>query len=301
MFSIQKTAQLTGHNASVFALCQGLEKDTFLSGAGDGWMVEWSVQNPDMGRLLAKTDTQIFSLSGLSGQQKLIAGDMNGGVHWVDLLHPENTRGIAHHGKGVFGILQTGDFVFTIGGDGILTRWSASEGRSIESLHLSNQSLRGMDYSEARNELAIGSSDNNIYLLDAGTFEIRQTLANAHANSVFAVRYHSNGQLLVSGGRDAHLKAWILEDMGVPLFNQPAHWFTINDICFPANSSWFATASRDKTIKIWDAQSFELLKVLDTVRDGGHVNSVNALLYLEESGVLVSCSDDRSIILWAAE
>ncbi|MDZ4682146.1 MAG: WD40 repeat domain-containing protein [Saprospiraceae bacterium] len=295
---LKKTAQLTGHNASVFALCRGTEPQTFLSGAGDGWMVQWKVQEPEMGQLLAKTDAQIFSMIFLPEQQKIVAGDMNGGVHWVDFRQPERTRDIAHHGKGVFGVLHVGDFVFTIGGDGILTKWSANEGRSLESLHLSNQSLRSIDYSKARNELAIGGSDNNIYLLDAGTFDIRQTLAQAHDNSVFAVRYHPNGQLLLSGGRDAHLKVWDLNDLAQPVSSQPAHLFTINDICFPPEAVWFATASRDKTIKIWDAQSFQLLKVLDTIRNGGHVNSVNALLYLAESGLLVSCSDDRSIILW---
>jgi len=292
-----KKAQLTGHNASVFALCPGPDAATFLSGAGDGWMVQWKVQEPEMGRLLAKTDTQIFSMTYLPEQQKIVAGDMNGGVHWVDLRQPERTRDIAHHGKGVFGVLQACDFVFTIGGDGILTKWSASEGRSLESLHLSNQSLRGIDYSKARNELAIGGSDNNIYLLDAATFDIRQTLLRAHDNSVFAVRYHPNGQLLLSGGRDAHLKVWDLDRLMEPVSNQPAHLFTINDICFLADTK-FATASRDKTIKIWDAQTFQLLKVLDTIRNGCHVNSVNALLYLSESDLLVSCSDDRSIILW---
>ncbi|MFM9947546.1 MAG: WD40 repeat domain-containing protein [Saprospiraceae bacterium] len=295
---LKKTAHLTGHNASIFALCKGAETNTFLSGAGDGWMVEWHIQNPDLGRLLAKTDTQIFSMILLPEQQKIVAGDMNGGVHWVDLRQPERTRDIAHHGKGVFGILHAGDFVYTIGGDGILTKWSANEGRSLESLHLSNQSLRSIDYSKARNELAIGGSDNNIYLLNASTFEIRQTLLRAHDNSVFSVRYHPNAPGLLSGGRDAHLKLWDLDRLSSPLFNQPAHLFTINDICFPRDSSWFATASRDKTIKIWDAQSFQLLKVLDTIRSGCHVNSVNALLYLAESGVLVSCSDDKSIILW---
>jgi|APTNR8051073442_1049403.scaffolds.fasta_scaffold00540_8 WD40 repeat protein len=295
--SVLKINKLSGHNASVFALCKGSDTHTFLSGAGDGWMVEWQVQNPDLGRLLAKTDTQIFSMTYLSEQQKIVAGDMNGGVHWVDLVQPERTRDLAHHGKGVFGVLQVREFVFTIGGDGILTRWAANEGRSLESLHLSNQSLRSMDYSEARNELAIGGSDNNIYLLDAGTFDIRQTLARAHDNSVFAVRYHPNGQHLLSGGRDAHLKVWDLNQLAEPVSSQPAHLFTINDICFLANDK-FATASRDRTIKIWDAQTFQLLKVLDTIRSGCHINSVNALLYLPESRFLVSCSDDRSIILW---
>jgi len=301
VLTIKKIAQLTGHNASIFALCKDANAQHFLSGAGDGWMVQWNAQAPEMGHLVAKTDAQIFALLALPNQQKIVAGDMNGGVHWIDLAEPDRTRDIAHHGKGVFGLLATEDFVLSIGGDGMLTRWLAAEGRSVESLHLSNQSLRSIDYCAARNEIAIGSSDNNIYLLDAHTFEIRETLPKAHENSVFALRYHPNGKLLLSGGRDAHLKVWDLDNTTQLISDQPAHWFSINDICFMQNASCFATASRDKTIKIWDAETFQLLKVLDTIRDGCHINSVNALLCLPEQNLLASCSDDRSIILWAYE
>ncbi|MBK8425147.1 MAG: hypothetical protein IPL27_03820 [Lewinellaceae bacterium] len=65
--------------------------------------------------------------------------------------------------------------------------------------------------------------------------------------------------------------------------------------CFFTRRRFFATASRDKTLKIWDSATFTLLKVVDTIRDGGHINSVNRLLWLPEC--LVSASDDRSAIL----
>ena len=82
------------------------------------------------------------------------------------------------------------------------------------------------------------------------------------------------------------------------VFAQPAHWFTINAIAFHPNGQFFATASRDKTIKIWDANTFELLKVLEVIRDKGHVNSVNALLWHPYQELLLSAGDDRSIIIW---
>ena len=81
-------------------------------------------------------------------------------------------------------------------------------------------------------------------------------------------------------------------------FSQPAHWFTINKIVFHPEGKWFATGSRDKTIKIWDAETFELLKVIETMRDKGHINSVNCLLWSEHNDYLLSCGDDRSIIAW---
>jgi WD40 repeat protein len=295
--NIKKLHQLTGHKSSIFFVGDYIDDSRFISGAGDGWVVEWNFEDPEMGKLLAKVETQIFALKYLKGTSTVVVGNMNGGVHWVDLSQPEKTKNIAHHKKGVFAIVHYKDRVLTAGGAGLLSRWDIERKRAVESIHLSNQSLRSLAYSPSRNELAVGSSDHAVYLLDADTLSIRKRIENAHDNSVFTVKYSPNGQLLFSGGRDAILKVWDLDTFEC-LSEQPAHWYTINDLAFSPNGQWLATASRDKTIKIWDAQTFKLLKVLDTARDGGHVNSVNAIFWSNFNDTLVSCSDDRSIILW---
>lgn len=294
---LAKKDQLTGHNASIYAVIAGATPETILSGAGDGWVVQWDLQQPDMGKLLAKVETQIFSLCLLEGSKRVVVGNMNGGVHWVDLRAPDQARNIAHHQKGVFGLQQVGAYLFSIGGDGVLTRWSVPEARSLESLKLSHAPLRALAYSARRKELAIGSSDNNIYLLDADSLALKATYRSAHDNSVFCLRYHPQRDLLLSGGRDAHLKVWDLAQEGAQVFSEAAHWFTINDIVFDPAGNLFATGSRDKTIRIWDAHDFSLLKSIEAVRDQGHINSVNRLLWTREHG-LVSASDDRRLIVW---
>lgn len=305
---IQKIAQLTGHNASIFALAEDKDAQHFLSAAGDGWIVRWDLENPELGKLIAKVETQIFALHYLVGHHNLVVGNMNGGVHWIDLDNPEATKNMTHHQKGVFDILKVGEHVFTLGGEGKITKWSAADGRSLESLHLSNQSLRSAAFLVRRsnneggilpnNDIAIGASDNNIYLLNKDTLKVNKTITNAHENSIFCVKFSPDGRYLLSGGRDAHLKIWDVKNDYQLLSSQPAHWFTINDIVFSPDGQLFATASRDKTIKIWDAQTFELLKVIDTIRNGGHINSVNCLLWSTYHNRLISCSDDRSIIIW---
>lgn len=295
---IKKIAQLTGHEASIFALCTDGQDNHFLSGAGDGWIVRWNLNDPEMGRLIAKVETQIFSLLSLPERQQLVVGNMNGGVHWITLNHPDKTKNIAHHQKGTFGICRVGPKVFTIGGGGTLTKWDIEAARSEESLQLSNQSLRAIDFCPERNELAVGSSDNGIYLVNATTLALKKVLPQAHENSVFAVRYSPDGNYLLSGSRDAHLKAWSLDEDYQCISSQPAHWFTINDIQYHPQGHCFATGSRDKTIKIWDSRSFELLKVIETVRDQGHINSVNCLHWSAYHNQLISGGDDRSMIVW---
>jgi WD40 repeat protein len=295
---VQKRAQLTGHTAAVFALAEGSGRGDFFSGAGEGWLVHWHLDAPDTGKLVAKVDNQVFAMLHLAEQGMLLAGTMHGGLHWIDLEHPEATRNVAHHQRGVFDLIQVDQFVYSAGGEGVLTRWSIDEKRTVESIQLSNRSLRSLSYAPGINEIAVGASDGHIYILDASSLVIKHVVTKAHEPSVFCVRFSPDEQGLYSGGRDAHLRIWNPHDNYACLSEFPAHWYTLNSICFHPKGHLFATASRDRTIKIWDRADGQLLKVLDTIRHRCHINSVNKLLWLSGDEVLVSVSDDRSIILW---
>jgi WD40 repeat protein len=56
----------------------------------------------------------------------------------------------------------------------------------------------------------------------------------------------------------------------------------------------------DKTVKIWDAGTLDLLKVLDKDKLPFHKASVNTLLWLDESKIL-SAGDDRCVFLTEIE
>ncbi|MEO0042421.1 MAG: hypothetical protein RL329_1869 [Bacteroidota bacterium] len=302
--NVKKIAHLTGHRGAVYALSQASEH-TFFSAGSDGWVVLWDLQQPDLGKLVAKVDahlpnsrTHVFSMCFLTEKALVVVGDMNGGVHFIDLKHPENTKDIAHHPKSVFDIQLINNELCSIGGDGVLTYWSMDDSKSIESMQLSTQALRCMAYCPVRRELAIGSSDGNIYLLDEHK-NLKKTIYKAHQSSVFTLQYTPDGAFLLSGGRDAMLIVRHTNLYDSVVLSQPAHWFTINKIVFHPNRPLFATASRDKTIKIWETGSWKLLKVIDTIRYGCHIHSINNLLWLDNQ--LISASDDSSLMVWAID
>lgn len=297
--NIRKLHQMTGHRGALYSLLAAETPGHFLSAGSDGWIVDWSTADPENGKLAATVAHQVFALAQLPAAGQFVAGDMQGGLHWINLQEPEKTKGLAHHRLAIYDLLTHPDgYLFSAGGDGLLTRWDIAAQRSVESLQLSAKALRCLAYAPARNELAVGSSDGAIHLLDADTLAIRRSIAGAHLPSVFTLAYSPDARYLLSGGRDAMLRVWDVEaGLEKAISEQAAHWFTLNHICYSPDGHYFATASRDKTVKIWNAADFKLLKVLDVIRDGGHVNSVNRLLWLPEG--LFSCSDDRSIIWWS--
>jgi WD40 repeat protein len=308
---LRRQSLFTGHQAAIYALAAGQTSRQFISAGGDGWITQWSLDQPDLGHLVARVEGQVFSLAN-GPDDILLAGDMQGALYWIERSE-EATAPIGRqaHQKGIFSIQYIDNHVFTAGGDGTLTRWDAQTQRATDSYQLSNVALRTITppYREGdgvsspigggrEGVIGVGSSDGAIYLLRADTLELVHVIRSAHQSSVFSLVWSPDGRYLLSGGRDAMLNIWDVYDNYALVSSQAAHLFTINDIVFSPDGQYFATASRGKTIRIWEAATFQLIKALDTVRDNGHLNSVNRLLWLPDA--LLSCSDDRTIMAWAS-
>ncbi len=284
---------LTGHTSSIYTIA-GAGESIYTTG-GDGQVVQWPLQLDANGVLVARMDSQIFSMALLGEKQQILLGQMHGGIHVVDLLAKQETRHLALHKQGVFDILPVDGHFLAAGGDGVLSFWSTADYSLGKSISLSDHSLRALAISPDGNTLAVGSSDNGIYLLSYPDLNIITRL-DGHENSVFTVCFSPDGKYLLSGSRDAHLMVWDVLDNYRAIHRISAHLFTINQIVYRPDGKQFATAGRDKDVKIWDAQTFQLLKVLDRHKLQGHVNSVNRLYWGKQ--FLVSVSDDRTVKLW---
>jgi WD40 repeat protein len=300
--NIQKITTLTGHNGAIYALTSSRDGRRIFSAGGDGWVVEWSLEQPDLGKLVAQVETAVFSLFFFEEKNLLIAGDQNGGLRIIPIDAPENQRHILHHKKGIFDIQLVDNQLVTIGGDGCLTRWNWENFTPQTTLQLAPKSLRAFVFLEKYREIAVAASDGSIYFLDADELYLKRKIDAAHDPSVFLLLFLKEKKELISGGRDAILRFWDLEKSPILLKKDiPAHLFTINHaVLFGKNDTFFATASRDKTIKIWESETGELKKVIDTLRNGGHIRSVNRLRFLPGQ-ILLSASDDRQIIVWKIE
>ena len=230
-------------------------------------------------------------------REQVLVGHNYDGLHVVDLNDRKEITSLKLTDAAIFDIKSHGNTVITAGGDGSVTSVLLDPLRIGKRVKASALSARSIACHPDLGHVAVGFSDHHIRIYDIKDLSLLKEF-RAHQNSVFAVTYSPDGRYLLSGGRDARLNIW---DAGKDynLENSIiAHMYAINRIEYNRGGSLFATCSLDKTFKIWKADGFELLKVIDRARHGGHLTSVNNLYWSGYHDWLVSCSDDRTVSVW---
>lgn len=294
---VNKLHTLIGHNDCIYALTEGSDPRFFYTGSGDGMVVEWDLDNPKDGKLIAKLNNSVYALAIDHVRNLLFIGHNFEGIHVIDLNENKETWSLKLTDQAIFDIKIVGNEVYVGTGDGVLTIVDVDKRAVRKHIKLSSKSIRVFAVATSKKHLAVGLSDHSVKILDmASDF---QPIANlsTHTNSVFALSYSPSEDLLISGGRDAHLKFWDPVNYS-QIQNIVAHLYAINYISFKEDGKLFVSCSMDKSMKIWDATEQKLLKVIDKARNAGHGTSINKVVWSTYQGNIISVSDDRSISIW---
>lgn len=135
-------------------------------------------------------------------------------------------------------------------------------------------------------------------------------ICSGHSDSVGAIglcsnlaTYKSKRSFIVSGGADKVLKRWnFFPDeflSGSPVILSPSHSIRahdkdINSVSCSPNDSIVATASQDKTVKLWNASDLSCVAILR-----GHKRGVWKAVFSPVDKVLASCSGDKTVKIWS--
>ncbi|QLG73969.1 hypothetical protein HG535_0F04810 [Zygotorulaspora mrakii] len=172
--------------------------------------------------------------------------------------------------------------------------------------------LNSLDATEDGLWLATGSKDNSAILwhYEVATCKfIAYAKFEGHASSVTAVglpNVVTKGwpEFIITASNDLTIKKWIvpkptggktasLQTVNVSDYTFRAHEKDINALAISPNDSLFATASYDKTCKIWNLDSGELKATL-----ANHKRGLWDVTFCQYDKFLATCSGDKTIKIW---
>lgn len=287
--SVEIKDKLLGHSSPIYALT--FQNETIYTAGSDKLVVEWQKQSYDKPTAIAKFPHSCYALLAENG--RLWIGLTDGTLHCIAMASKNKLFEKKVASGAIFQILHTPEGIIVISEDGLCHM--IKEYSVYRSAKISLKSLRHVVQQDEN--LFIATSDGEVVFIALKDLEIKYRFKE-HQQSVFAVCLTE--EYLISGGRDASL---IVQDLGngEVLHKIPAHLSTINSITYNKTQNILATASKDKSIRLWDAENLTLLKVLDANKFGSHTNSVNKLRWLSDDKSLISISDDRTGIIWKIE
>ncbi|CEI98202.1 hypothetical protein RMCBS344292_12317 [Rhizopus microsporus] len=125
-----------------------------------------------------------------------------------------------------------------------------------------------------------------------------------HTESVGAVALSRKSKtFMITGSQDRTIKYWNLREMDLDnpdenfkpksLYTHQAHDKDINTICVAPNDKFFATGSQDKTAKLWNVDTGELVGTMK-----GHKRGVWCARFSPVDQVLATSSGDKTVKIW---
>ena len=294
---VKQIAALAGHNGCIYALEQGVSENTVFTGGSDKFIALWNLKTLQAEKFAASLPSSVYAMCHIPERQLLLAGTTTGSILILDLEKKEEIKILQYHTAPIFDIkysLKTNCF-YTASGDGHFAVCSLDTLSLLQIKKLTQEKIRNIDFNYTNSEIAVALGDRKVLVFDLHTLD-HKTDFIAHQSAVYVVRYSPDGEFLLTGGKDAHLNIWNVENYEL-IRSIPAHNWAIYDIVFNPDATLFATASRDKTIKIWDAKSHELLKRITKTKFEGHTHSVNKLFWSSYHNYLVSVGDDKLVMV----
>jgi WD repeat-containing protein 61 len=291
---LHKQLEIREHNMAVYDVSIDAE-GKFYSGSADCYVAKWDATTGKQDSFTVRCDFPVYSLSMIT-PQLLCIGLSTGNLHLIDTSSRKEIRFFTQHKAAVFTQLSLTKkgLHLTADADGNLAVWRITDWSLLLFLPLNCDKIRAIAANHDESKVAIGSKDGSVRLFETEFFNELNSFY-AHRDGVNALCFSpTNPNQLFSGGKDGYLRIWNVQN-SEKINALPAHNFAVYGIVFSADGSHFISCSRDKSIKLWETDKLQVVQKIDA-QQGGHTHSVNRIYW--HGNTILSCSDDRRIIVW---
>ncbi|KAL7293834.1 hypothetical protein TKK_0012892 [Trichogramma kaykai] len=217
--------------------------------------------------------------------RKLVSASKDGDLRIWDVVMSKTLLILSSHTQSVTCVRWGGrGLIYSSSQDRTIKVWRAEDGVLCRTLQ---------KHAHWVNSLAL----NVDYVLRVGSFRIKKNKNeddNFNPKSYAKEQYEKVGEeKLVSASDDYTLIMWKPEHSKEPIAQLVGHQQLVNDVKFSPNGKIIASASFDKSIKVWCGETGKYIASLR-----GHVQRVYSIAWSADSRLLVSGSADSTLKVW---
>lgn len=315
----QKLLIFQGKTRGVKAIAFSPEGDLLASGGDDKTVRIWKVSTGECLDRWSGHEGPIKDVKFSSDGRMIASGSDDRTVRVWDVPSGECLRVFNGHREGIRTVIFDPDnnIIASSGDDQTVRLWSVLTGECLRTFTgnstwnwtvalteefapnspQKNGHLRdSTQFTPASNPSEIrwiaGSCDENIVRLwDIESGQCFHSL-EGHLDSVWAVAFSQNGQLLASSSDDRTVKVWQIKT-GACLKTLKGFDSQVCSVAFSQDHQILATGSQEQMVQLWDVATGQRLRTLR-----GHKHQVWSFVLSPDGKTLATGSDDNRVRLW---
>jgi WD40 repeat protein len=310
--------QPQSHNDRIRAIAFSPNGKYIASGGTSKEIKIWNVESGVLIELPGHENT-IRAIAWNSDSTKIATGSRDNTIKIWDLDSKAPLK-IFNHGSWIRALLWEDNIIVSAGDDNKIKIWDVkTETGNPQVLGEHEDIIRTIAFNPDRRKIVSGSDDTTLKTWDISKWECIRTHIG-HKDSITTVAWSPDGEKLYSSSSDKTVKVWDVSEVTY-IHDLPDNWDSIGTHTSAANSvsdladschftmfgdeatlksvAWspdgnkIATASRDRTLKIWDVETGECLAVLF-----GHESTVRAVAWSPDGTKILSGSRDKTLKIW---
>lgn len=328
--SILNNAILRGHEDYVDAVDFNSNGSLIVSGGWDGQVILWDAKSGAMVKRLVKLSKQITEVRFLPNDSSVVYSSMDGTVQIRNIYSGKLEGYFASDGPVQSMTIDDNSKYVASGTDKYITVWDINTQEQILKINAHERSIYSLAFSPKSKQIVSSSADGTVKLWDYQKGELLSVIISN--SSPRSATFSHNGQYVATASLGEGVQIWNTQtgklekqistggyqyicfspddeyimcscfgDGIIKIWNVNTsnlvreligHTNFVRKAVFNSDCKQLASASDDKTIRLWDFSDHSL-----TIMEG-HSDGIRTLSYSPDGKYLVSASDDKSMKVW---
>jgi len=257
-----------GHNGAITSIAYVPGRKEFYTSGEDGKILKWSLDNEDQTLQIVYSGTDIIEVLAVSPDQSWLAcGSGNSSIRMI----PLKGNSVGYEMKGHTGKIKSlifsfdGNYLYSASLDGKVLKWDLAA-RTNTNVYNGSVQITSIDISSNGNLIAGISTNGNVLVWNPNSNSDDWPIP-AGGVKIKSIRFNPENNVLALGDINGNVELWDTQTRKL-ISRIQAHSAPVNDIRFNKTLEQMATASNDKTLKIFNTDDFTEPPISFTDNDG---------------------------------